>query len=225
MTAPESTAPAQLQSFTVLFERYHAQIFRYFRAHQIGEEDAADLTQQVFAQSWAHQAGYQPERGTPAAWIFGIARNLSADFFRRSRPLVSWETLPVQFSAEATPEEIVLYRESLAFARSLIAALPTDEQELLTLRFAGQLTHAEIATLLGKSEAATKKRFARLLQRLQDRYRRGELDDLIPATPLPLVAAIEQIYQFPVPRELSVDSDAYGHTHDLSDEGTTTWTK
>jgi RNA polymerase sigma-70 factor, ECF subfamily len=205
MTAPDSLAPTQLQSFTMLFERYHAQIFRYFRAHQIGEEDAADLTQQVFAQAWAHRMDYQPERGTPAAWIFGIARNLAADFFRRSRPLVSWEAMPAHFSAEATPEEIVLCQESLAFARSLIAALPADEQELLALRFAGQLTHAEIATLLGKSEAATKKRFARLLQRLQDRYRRGELDDLIPVTPLPLLAALEQIYQFPIPLPPTVD--------------------
>ncbi len=203
MTATDSTAPAQLPSFTVLFEHYHAQIFRYFRARQISEEDAADLTQQVFAQAWAHQTDYHPERGSPAAWIFGIARNLTADFFRHAYPLVSWEALPDQFPAGTTPEEIALCRESLAFVRSLVTALPAEEQELLALRFSGELTHAEIATLLGKSEAATKKRIARLLQRLQDRYRRGELDELIPVTPLPLVAVLEQIYRFPISHRLA----------------------
>ena len=54
--------------------------------------------------------------------------------------------------------------------RSLLVALDSDIRELLALRFAAGLTFAEIAAVIGKSEAATKKRLARTLQSLKEHY-------------------------------------------------------
>jgi hypothetical protein len=75
--------------------------------------------------------------------------------------------------------------------------------ELLALRFAAQLSSAEIAALIGKSEAATKKHLTRLLRRLQEQYRRQELEtplpDLLEPTLPAFVAALLQVYAVPPP--------------------------
>jgi DNA-directed RNA polymerase specialized sigma24 family protein len=64
----------------------------------------------------------------------------------------------------------MIEQESLARLRELFVALNVESRELLTLRFAGRLTAPEIATVIGASEAATRKRLTRLMQSLKERY-------------------------------------------------------
>jgi len=64
----------------------------------------------------------------------------------------------------------LLRQEAHARLRTLLQALPVEGQELLALRFVARLTVAEIAAVIGKSEAATSKRLSRTMQRLQERY-------------------------------------------------------
>jgi RNA polymerase sigma-70 factor (ECF subfamily) len=52
----------------------------------------------------------------------------------------------------------------------LLAALDGEKRELLALRFAGQLSSSEIATVVGKSPAAVKKQLTRLIQALKEQY-------------------------------------------------------
>ncbi len=52
----------------------------------------------------------------------------------------------------------------------LVSRLDADKREVLALRFAAGLTTAEIAAVINKSEAATKKQLARTLQTLREQY-------------------------------------------------------
>ena len=63
----------------------------------------------------------------------------------------------------------VLARERLA----QIEALPSEDRELIALRYADGLRHGEIAQLLGISEAAVRQRVSRALRGL--RQEEGEL--------------------------------------------------
>jgi DNA-directed RNA polymerase specialized sigma24 family protein len=58
-------------------------------------------------------------------------------------------------------------RESVTMLMQAVNALPTAKQDLLALRFAAGLRAPEIARIIGKSEAATRKEILRLLQRLR----------------------------------------------------------
>jgi RNA polymerase sigma-70 factor (ECF subfamily) len=192
-----------LPPFELFYDRYHMQVYRYLHAHLKQEQDAADLMQQVFFQAWKHRQTYEPGRGTVATWLLSIAHHRLVDFYRLSRPSISWESIPEVAATDQNPEAKVLSEESIALVRRLLEALPQPEQELLALRFAAQLSSAEIAALIGKSEAATKKQLTRLLRRLQEQYRRQELEtplpDLLePALPA-FVAALLQVYAVPPP--------------------------
>src|SRR5262245_22216177 len=83
-------APEQLRwigSDPELFEafyREHVEDLQRFVARRVGErERAADLTAEIFLAAIDSAHRYRPGRGTPKAWLYGIARTLVANDQRR----------------------------------------------------------------------------------------------------------------------------------------------
>jgi RNA polymerase sigma-70 factor (ECF subfamily) len=156
--------------FTPLYERYRERIYWYLRARVSADEDAADLTQQVFLQALERLHQYRG-RGAFSAWLFAIARHAALNSHRRPRS-VEWDCLPPALQAtETDPTEAdVLQRERVARITQLVASLPVPKRELLVLRFVSDLTIPDIAAVLGKSPEATRKELRRTLHTLQERY-------------------------------------------------------
>jgi RNA polymerase sigma-70 factor (ECF subfamily) len=165
-------AQANPSAFAALYQLYVTRVYRYVRAHTASDDDAADLTQQVFLRALDALSAYR-ERGVPfGAWLFQIAHHAVVDAHRRQRPTLTWDTLPESLQPEGgpNPEGDVLHQEALARLRQLLATLDPTTRELLALRFAAQLSAPEIATVVGKSPAAVKKQLTRILQTLKERY-------------------------------------------------------
>jgi RNA polymerase sigma-70 factor (ECF subfamily) len=160
---PEQSNAAVLSG---LYQRYARPVYRYAYSRTGNQQDAEDLTEQVFMDALEGLGRYE-ERGQEAAWLFTIARRRVADFHRRrSEHLPFDETLdtPVE---QLRPEVEVSRRERLAHLDRLLASLDDEQQELLRLRFAADLTYAEIGQVIDKSEAAVKMAMSRLLTRLR----------------------------------------------------------
>ena len=167
-----AAAQATPSAFDTLYHLYVTRVYRYLRAHTASDDDAADLTQQVFLRALDALPSYR-SRGVPfGAWLFRIARHAAIDARRRQRGALAWDTLPeaLQPASEQDPEGLVLQREALSRLRDLLAALDPDKRELLALRFAAQLSAPEIAVVVGKSAAAVKKQLTRTLQSLKEAY-------------------------------------------------------
>lgn len=161
-------AQRQRAAFAPLYHRYRDRIYWYVRTRTPDADDAADLTQQIFVRVLDGLAQFRPERGSFAAWLFTIARNTLANDRRRHRPTVTWDLVPESLHAASArgPEAEALRREDLARLAALIQAIGAGTRELLVLRFMAGLTVGEIAAVIGKGEAATRKQLARTLQRL-----------------------------------------------------------
>lgn len=165
-------AQADPAAFGPLYRRYLDRVYRYLRAHSASDEDAADLTQQVFLRALDALPRFHP-RGAPfAAWLFRIARHAAIDAHRRRHSAIAWDALPEALHplSGQDPEEAVLRQEALAHLRQLVARLDPGKRELLALRFAGQLSASEIAAVVGKSPTAVKKHLTRILQSLKEQY-------------------------------------------------------
>ncbi len=207
LNQPSGSKPPPLEpvpSFEVLYSRYYPRVYRYLRTHLDNDEDASDLAQQVFFQVWLHLSSYQGERGSLATWILSIAHHRLVDFYRAMRCAISWEVLPERMALDLTPEELLLSAESQAQVKALLDALSPFERDLLTMRFVARLPIAKIAAIIGKSEEATKKQLTRLIQRLQQLYRRQDLEDLLrdllePVSAISLVILDEVEEDLPLP--------------------------
>jgi RNA polymerase sigma-70 factor (ECF subfamily) len=159
-------------AFAELYQRYRTRIYWYLRARTSSDEDAADLTQQVFVAVLDRLRQYRERKGSFATWLFTIARNAATDFHRRRRSTTDWDGLPaaLQPTDDRDMAADVIRREAIARLHELVATLPSDKRELLVLRYAADLSVAEIAAIIGKSPHATRKQLTRLLQSLEDHY-------------------------------------------------------
>jgi RNA polymerase sigma factor (sigma-70 family) len=131
-------------------------------AYRIGPgPDAQDITNDAFERAIRARKTYDPSRGTPVAWLIGIARRCVADAMA-ARPSVGGE-LPDAPSAENLEEEAVR-RLSLAEA---IATLDERDQELLALRYGADLGARRIAEILGLRTNTVEVALHRALARLR----------------------------------------------------------
>jgi len=159
-------------AFAVLYRRYRDQVYAYLRARTRTVDDAADLTQQVFLRALDALPRYRGGQDAFVAWLFRIARNAAINLQGRGHPTLSWESVPEALHplADGDVAAGLLRQEDLARLHLLVAALPPDTQDLLALRFSAQLSTPAIAAVIGKSEAATRKRVSRAIRSLQEHY-------------------------------------------------------
>ena len=165
-------------AFDILYQRYLTPVYRYLCLHTYNDEDASDLTQQVFLQALQALPKYKERQLPFAAWLFRIAHNLAVDNFRRRRQTLSWDWLPETlhpFAETDEPETVILERElereKAVRLRLLFDKLSQDKQELLALRFAVGFTAREIAVVVGKREEAVQKQLRRILETLRQQWK------------------------------------------------------
>ena len=163
-------------SFAVLYERHLPAVYRYVAGRLPSSEEAEDVTSEVFRRGWSSRRAYRGQ-GTVRAWIFAIAHRTIADHYRRHQAAPALEAAAAAaihelVDEQASPEESLIKTELRNTVRRLLEQLSSSQQEILRLRFAAELTYAEIAVVIGKREDAVKKIAYRALESL-----RGSLND------------------------------------------------
>jgi RNA polymerase sigma-70 factor (ECF subfamily) len=118
-------------------------------------DDAQDLTTLTFIAALERIDQYQP-RGRFRMWLLAIARHKAADFFRKNKMMVPLETIESHPDPQPLPDEAAGQNLQLDRVLEALRHLSPDRAEALTLRVFGEYSAAEIAAIMGKSEAAVK---------------------------------------------------------------------
>ena len=151
--------------FDALYRRYLARVYS-FAYYELGDHHAAeDATERTFLAALANLGQFR-ERARPSdgqgastfrVWLFQIARNTIANERRAARrhptePLDATAVLadPLDVEGRAVRNE-----EALAAWRA-VGRLPDDRRRAVVLRFVDELSTAEIAGVLGRSESAVR---------------------------------------------------------------------
>jgi RNA polymerase sigma-70 factor (ECF subfamily) len=150
-----------------LYRRYIRPVYRYLYSRVGDSADAEDLTSQTFLSALESLPRYR-HRGRFAAWLFAIARRRAADHFRRLRPQADLDQQALVADSPDPTGQLIQAQTWRDLGRR-IAALTDEQQELLRLRYVADLSFAEIAAVLGKTEEAAKKSLYRLLATLQEK--------------------------------------------------------
>lgn len=163
------------EAFSFLYERNVTRIYNYIYYRIGSEADAEDITSRVFYRAFGHINTYV-DKGVPfSAWLYRIAHNLIANWHRDSHrrkevPLEDQLELPVKADH---PERAMEKTQEVEQLLQGIRRLSPDRQQLLILKFVEDLSNAEIADIMGKSEGAIKSLYHRALIAL-----RGEMEKI-----------------------------------------------
>ena len=164
------------EAFGLLYAQYLDRIYNYIYYRTGNVHDAEDLTARVFQRAMKHILNYQ-DRGIPfSAWLYRIAHNLVANWYRdrsRKKELAITEKMVLPAKHEH-PEITLLRTEKQDALLRLIRTLPPDRQQLLILKFVEHYSNAEIGGIMGRSEGAVKSLYHRTLLALRD-----QVDDLV----------------------------------------------
>ncbi len=145
-------------ALTQLYEANFDRIYRYI-AIKIGDRtEAEDMTQQVFLHALKSISSYK-EKGLPfSSWLYRIAHNQIVDYFRKKSKHIMVpldESLPIP-AVEGDPKYLVEKKMTVEEIVLATKKLTTAQQEVISLRFASELSITEVAGVMGKSEGAVK---------------------------------------------------------------------
>lgn len=115
-----------------------------------------DVVAETFVSAWRKLDRLEQDDRFDA-WLFRIAHNHAIDQLRKRRAVpLEGVPEPVDRDPWASPSEAYERQARAAEVREALLELAPDHREVLVLRFFGDLSHAEVARQLGKSEQATR---------------------------------------------------------------------
>ena len=151
-------AQQEPEAFAQIYEEYFDKIYRYIVIRIGSEAEAEDLTQQVFLNALKSLSSFK-WKGVPfSSWLYRIAHNQVVDYLRKKakhateslngmvKAVVSDDNPQMEFERKVDIEQVFLATKRLTEAQC----------EVISLRFASELSVAEAAKVMGKSEGAIK---------------------------------------------------------------------
>ncbi len=155
-----------------LFDRYGPLLFAYILKHVRSREDAEDLTLEVFTAALQKKTLHQFRPEEQLAWLKKVTHNKLVDRYRKAqrRNDVNLDIFVEVLSDDDDPEQVVLRREIDHQLHQLIQRLPALQQQLLYLRYAHNLSAAEIGVLLNKNEGTIRQQLSRARKLLRASY-------------------------------------------------------
>lgn len=177
-SAPDTTTESELveraktdrEAFGQLYELYYGRMYNYVYFRTSNVVEAEDLTARTFERALNHIGNYQ-DQGVPfSAWLYRIAHNLVANWYRDNsrRTFVAIEDVSNWVVTDHGPEFAAQLTEDRERLLEVINRLPGDRQELLMFKFVDRLSNAEIGEIMGRSEGAVKSLYHRTLLAMRD---------------------------------------------------------
>lgn len=138
----ESICRGDANAFGLFYEE-NAGRLRAFLCHLVGDAQVAeDIMQETFMRMWVHPNGFRPERGCLRAYLFGIARHLELEWFRREGAARSGARNESAVETEET------HAEEGSSIRQAFSRLAEEQRTLLWLREVEGQSYAELAEVL-----------------------------------------------------------------------------
>lgn len=138
--------------FERVYDDHVVGIYRYIYARVGNHPDAEDLTAQVFVRA-VEQLDTTRERGQIAAWLYRVAQNATADYWRAfyRLPVVGVDHVAPGWEPADDPSHAPSDAGDGAHARveALLRRLPGPYRRVLELRFLERLSVAETARAMG----------------------------------------------------------------------------
>ncbi|MBI4721235.1 MAG: sigma-70 family RNA polymerase sigma factor [Chitinivibrionia bacterium] len=157
-------------AFEAIYDRHSSGVARTLSSFAGPDRDAIDdLTQDVFLRVISGLAAYRPNRPF-THWLYTIVLNIGRNHARMRSRTVAVD--PLEFdSIPCAPASIGEWSEDIVAdtLTRLVAALPEDMREVVSLRAGSGMAYGEIAQVLGIPEGTARSRMHNAVKLLKQR--------------------------------------------------------
>jgi len=153
------------EAFSGLVERYQRDVYRLCYRYVNNHHDASDMAQEAFLKAFKALPSFRGDSSF-STWLYRIAVNTCLNFrqSRRAAPEPLSEALPDLAPPVAQSIED---DERAASVRAAVAKLPEKQRATLILKLYHELTHEEVARILGSSVGTVKANLFHALNNLR----------------------------------------------------------
>lgn len=141
-----------------LISREIPQLYGMFMRRWPNPSLAEELVQKTVFDAVRGCGSYDPSKGSPGEWLFGIARNnIRLEMRKRaSRPSVDGDisSYVEAMDREALPDEVLEQKETAMVVRAALSRLESKEQAVLRAKYIEGLSARDIAGQIGITEKA-----------------------------------------------------------------------
>lgn len=158
----------QNPTLETLWNQLHVRLYRFILSRVPDEADADDLLQEIFLRIHTNLERVR-DLERLESWIFQIARNCIADYYRERRHAMPLDEPGMENRLVASdPEEPGAVEELAPGLRAVVEALPERYRQALILTEYEGLNQRELAERLGISFSGAKSRVQRARQKVMD---------------------------------------------------------
>ena len=157
-------------TFSELYECARLPVFRYIYGLTGGpQDDVEDLVAETFIHAWKARHKFEGDMDAATGWLIRIAKRLVIDDYRR-RVVRTTHSIPADPASETLPEQSAIAAEQRSILLSMLADMPDDQREILTLRYMLGWRIGEIARHLGVTEDNISVIIHRMLAKLREQW-------------------------------------------------------
>jgi RNA polymerase sigma factor (sigma-70 family) len=168
LVADAKDAPREADlAFDRLYRSSRDDVYAYVAGLLRDAPTAEEVTAAAFERAYRKRDRFDPQRGEPRAWLFGIARNAALDELRRRGRHAELAAEPADMDSFGFEERAEHSERRLAVSAAL-ERLEPSERELIALKFFAGLGNAEIAQAIGVSESNAGTKLHRAMTKLRE---------------------------------------------------------
>ena len=168
--ALEASQAGDRSAFGLIYDQFSLRLYKFIYLRVGHKEVAEDILSDTFVKAWTKIKQIHEYKAL-SSWIFQIAKNSIIDYYRIRKSTIAIEEVEgILEDAVDAVNEVDLDFDHKRILSSL-ALLPKDQQQVIRYKFFEDLTNAEIALIMNKTEGSVRVIQHRAIIRLQELLR------------------------------------------------------
>jgi len=166
----QSTQKGNHESFSPIYDTFITDIYK-FVFFKVREEDASDVTSDIFIKAWEKIGSFQGEEHKFKAWLFIIAHRTVIDYYRTKKITVSLDdSLDVVNDDHHVwaPDKLLSEEMNDSLMQEALHKLPEPGKSILVMKYIQDISNEEIAQILNIHEGNMRTIAHRALKRLRE---------------------------------------------------------
>ena len=162
------------EAFAHIYRQYVDNIYKYIFFRVNNEEDAQDITSEVFLKAWNYLTTQQKEVHSIKSFLYILSRNTVIDYYRQQRiEVVSCDSMADKLSDQGLQKCEIMAKSDTEMlqnkVKEALRGMKEEYREVIVLKYINGLNTSEIAKIIDKNNSATRVLLHRALKQLKDK--------------------------------------------------------